>query len=241
MSKNKKRLLIASIGSALLMAGCLNMDTSNTNQNEDKPKATSKNTHTDERYVSVQDYTGEGYRMKGGEEEEKIAKKNREEIEKAVKEFFLDQYKTEVEVQHMIGADGAATVFVKSKGLLDFHTYAIVPINDKENKVFYNKVRSQPGDVERAMQTALYQISNKEAFDQLQKLTANFPKKYPIVGENPEFTQKFAYTGYVTPFFYIGIRNHALKPLLEEYLKNPNISEDEIKKAYTSNKFKTED
>uniref|UniRef100_UPI00114D4491 DUF1672 family protein n=1 Tax=Bacillus mediterraneensis TaxID=1805474 RepID=UPI00114D4491 len=201
----------------------------------------SKNTQTDERYVSVQDYTGEGYRMKGGEEEEVIAKKNREEIEKAVKEFFLDKYKTEVEVQHMIGADGAATVFVKSKGLLDFHTYAIVPINDKENKVFYNKVRSQPGDVERAMQTALYQISNKEAFDQLQKLTANFPKKYPIVGENPEFTQKFAYTGYVTPFFYIGIRNHALKPLLEEYLKNPNISEDEIKKAYTSNKFKTED
>ncbi len=218
------------------------MDTSNTNQNEEKPKATSNNTQTDERYVSVQDYTGEGYRMKGGEEEEKIAKKNREEIEKAVKEFFLDKYKTEVEVQHMIGADGAATVFVKSKGLLNFHTYAIVPINDKENKVFYNKVGSEDGAVERSIQSALYQIVNEEAFTNLQKLTDDFSKKYPIVGENPELTRKFAYTGYVTPCFYLNVRNDSLKPLLEAYLDNPVITKNEIINIYNNSiKLKPDD
>ncbi len=218
------------------------MDTSNTNQNEEKPKASSNNTQTDERYVSVQEYVGEGYQMDGGQEEEKIAKKNREEIERAVKEFFLNQYKTEVEVQHMIGADGAATVFVKSKGLLDFHTYAIVPINDAENKVHYNKVWSEDSAVEWAMQTALYQLSNEKAFNHLKELTVELSKKYPIVGQNPKLTRKFAYTGYVTPYFYLGVLNDPFKPLLDAYLNKPDITKEEIKKIYhTSIKLKPED
>uniref|UniRef100_UPI00114D455A DUF1672 family protein n=1 Tax=Bacillus mediterraneensis TaxID=1805474 RepID=UPI00114D455A len=194
----------------------------------------SKNTQTDERYVSVQDYTGEGYRMKGGEEEEVIAKKNREEIEKAVKEFFLDKYKTEVIVKNLVGSDGAVSVIVKSKGLLDFYTYAIVPINDSENKVYYEKVFSEEGEVEAAIQSGLYKITNEEAFNLLNTLLENFSEENSITGITSETVQKLSTSGYNTPYYYVTVNNDTLTPLLQAYLDNPNISRNDLLKIYES-------
>ncbi|CAM3658215.1 DUF1672 family protein [Mesobacillus zeae] len=240
MFKHKKRLLITSIGTALLLGGCLNMDTSNEKQNGNTPKATS-GTQTDERYVSVQDYTGEGYRMDNGEEEQKIADKNKEKIEKAVEKFFLDKYKTEVVVRNMIGADGAATVFVESKGLLDFYTYAIVPIDDSENKVLYDEVWTEQEEAETAIQLAMYKIANDDKFNYLNDYLASFSKENDVIGENPEFKKKFASTGYVTPFYYMESFSDSLLPLLDTYLKQPGLTKEDIQKVYNSLEIKPDE
>ncbi|WP_156142487.1 DUF1672 family protein [Rossellomorea aquimaris] len=47
-------------------------------------------------FVSVQEYIGEGDTLQNGEETDKIAEENREEVKKAVKDFFLKEYKTDV-------------------------------------------------------------------------------------------------------------------------------------------------
>ncbi|MDL4841724.1 hypothetical protein [Aquibacillus rhizosphaerae] len=52
---------------------------------------TEKEYHED--FVSVQDYNGEGYDLKNGEETDRIAEANRDQVEEAVIKFFIEKYK----------------------------------------------------------------------------------------------------------------------------------------------------
>jgi hypothetical protein len=78
----KNKWIIYGIGLSLLLAGCMD------NGVDEK----STQDEMEEQYVSVQDYKGEGYTLKGGKENDNIAEEHREEVEKAVKDFFLTQY-----------------------------------------------------------------------------------------------------------------------------------------------------
>jgi hypothetical protein len=69
----------------------------------------------------VQEYEGQGYEVKSGSETDETAEAHREEVEKAVTVFFLNEYKTEVKV--IFGNEYGATVYVESTGLLHFYHY----------------------------------------------------------------------------------------------------------------------
>ena len=82
-----------------------------------------------ENYVSVQDYIGDGFALEPDKGTDEIAENQREDVEKAVKEFFLENYKTEVTVHNIVGTTGAASVFVESIGEPHFYTLAIIPVD----------------------------------------------------------------------------------------------------------------
>ncbi|UAC48162.1 DUF1672 domain-containing protein [Bacillus aquiflavi] len=135
--KHKKKILTFSVGMSLLLGGCFNMDNTNHKTNKAKneqTKETPEEKYAREHYVPVQEYTGQGYTLRNGEKTDKIAKAHRDEIDKAVKKFFLDNYKTEVIVHNVVGAVDGASVFVESVGEPHFYTYAIVPIDIDEEK-----------------------------------------------------------------------------------------------------------
>lgn len=83
-------------------------------------------------FESVQDYTGEGYTLKNGEEADRIAEEHRKEVESAVRDFFLKEYKSEVKVHNVVGNVDGATVFVESTGPVHFYSNAIVSMDLSE-------------------------------------------------------------------------------------------------------------
>ncbi|CAN7193403.1 DUF1672 family protein [Rossellomorea sp. LjRoot5] len=119
--------LICSAGLSFLLIGCMDSD---------KKVDSEREVHN--QFESVQDYTGEGYTLKNGKETDKIAEEHRKEVESAVKDFFLKEYKTDVKVHNAVGNEAGATVFVESTDPLHFYTYAVVKLRDAYNEEAFN-------------------------------------------------------------------------------------------------------
>ncbi|MEC0785779.1 DUF1672 family protein, partial [Bacillus haynesii] len=99
-----KKILTLSIGIPMLLGGCMNLDLWNHDRNSDKTEANNSQAEYNQNLIRVQDYTGQGYALDGGQATAEIAKAHHEEIEKAVKTFFLEKYKTKVKVHNIVGA-----------------------------------------------------------------------------------------------------------------------------------------
>lgn len=158
--KYKKMIAVFTIGTSLLLGGCLNMNGSSQNPDE-KSKRTDHSTEKQSNhdfYVSVQDYTGQGYRLPNGNETDKIAEAHRDEVDKAAKKFFLDKYETKVKIHNIVGNKDGATVFVESIGEPHFHSYAIVPIDIDNKHIMVNDVWSQEGQVEDAIMVSIFSM-----------------------------------------------------------------------------------
>ncbi len=90
--------------------------------NVEEPSETGGGTGDDDRYISVNEYTGEGYSLNGGEANDKIAQEKFDEIEVGVKAFFLDKYKTEVIVHNAVGnVDGARCLWSRKGSRVFIH------------------------------------------------------------------------------------------------------------------------
>lgn len=113
-------------------------------------------TKNQDTYASVQDYTGEGFKLpNSGNLTEKLASENKEEIIEAVKTFFKNNYNTEVTVHNLAGARDGISVFVESVGEPHFHTLAIVPVSVPGKKILYDQITSLQEEIERDIETGL--------------------------------------------------------------------------------------
>src|SRR5690625_515209 len=146
-----KRFILSLILLILIIGGCTSMKDSN--QPNDS-KSTNGNTqdknekYDPNHYAPIQEYTGEGYTLEGAREETgEIANEHREEVEKSVEDFFLDEYRTEVKVHNIVSAVDGVSVYVESVGDLHFYTYVIVPIDVKNKEIKLQEVWSQEGRV----------------------------------------------------------------------------------------------
>lgn len=237
----KNKLIISSLGFSLLLGGCSDMNNAGTEKTTDKQTAAQEATQTKDVFVSVQDYKGEGYELDNGEKTDKIAEANREEIDEAVKAFFRDTYKTEVKVHNIVGAVDGATVFVESIGEPHFYTFAIVPIDIKEEKVITDQVWSQEGQVEDAIMTGLFAMIFDEEIAVLDKYLEKVVSENEVTGITEEALQYVQAGGYSTPYYYIDTTSDKFNPLLEEYLKNPDKSKKEWKALFDESMYIPED
>lgn len=240
MRKNNKVLAI-SIGITVMLGGC-NMETDNTKgtqaktETEEQPVQDQEIAMNTENLVSIQDYNGEGYALKNGEETDKIAETNREDIEVAVKKFFSDKYKTEVIVHNLVGATDGVSVFVESVGEPHFHAFAIVPIDVKGKTVKTDSVWSQEGQVEDALSGGLYAMAYEKEMSNLDTFVNQVITNYPVIGKNIEAVNNTD-SGYSTPYYYISVFDDVFNELNNLYLKNQNISKEELRKTLDESKF----
>lgn len=236
--KHTKKLVIGSISTMLLLGGCVSVENSKENTNSNSTETTEKD-NQDERYVSVQDYTGEGYMPRNGEETDKIAKDHKDEISEAVQKFFIDTYRTEVKVHNVVGSQDAATVFVESVGVPHFYTYAVVPIDKKNNEVKLDRVFTQEGQVEDAIKGGLYYQIFKEEFAQLDNYIEELVSKGEVIGRTTESLENVGGVGFMTPYYFISTSIHdvALEKLYKTYMENPNIDINELKEVFESSNF----
>ncbi|WP_017473826.1 DUF1672 family protein [Amphibacillus jilinensis] len=198
----------------------------------------------DDRYVSVNDYTGEGYDLVNGEKMDVIANEKFAEIEEAMKAFFLEEYKTEVIVHNVVGNVDGATVFVESVGEPHFHTYAMIGIDRQEDEIIPDSIWTQSSQVEQGIFSGLLAMIMDEEFTVLDDFVEGIADKHPIVGWRQEAINNVGSTGYTTPYYFI--QPMALRDEMTEinrlYFKNPSISADELKNqfdkdAYNANYF----
>lgn len=86
----RKMIAAFTIGTSLLLGGCMNMDGSNHDSYQKGNKAENgENQHNNKDiYVSVQDYTGQGYELPNGEETIKLLKPIRTKLKRQLRSFF---------------------------------------------------------------------------------------------------------------------------------------------------------
>ncbi|NPC92340.1 DUF1672 family protein [Bacillus sp. WMMC1349] len=233
-----KKLLTLCIGIPLLLGGCMNLH----GEHDKKMTAEERQKQFEkENYLRIQDYTGQGYELDGGTQTAGIAKAHHAEIEKAVKKFFLDKYKTKVKVHNIVGALQAATVFVESEGEPHFHTYAVVPIDLETKKVLTDKVFSQEGQVEGAINTGIYAMVFDQELKKLDDYLDQTVKKEPIVGTRQEAVNHIGGEGYSTVYYYITAFGDNLDKAYLKYLKDPNKSKEDWKKELKHKKIDPEE
>ncbi|MCC5804331.1 DUF1672 family protein [Rossellomorea vietnamensis] len=227
----KNKWIIYGIGLSLLLGGCMNMDNANGNGVDEKKNTQDEVEDQSDRLVSVQEYNGEGYTLENGQENDKIAEANREEVGKAVKDFFLEKYKTDVEVHNIVGNVDGASVFVESIGKPHFHTYAVVPIDLSEKKILTDQVYSSEGEVENAISSGVYGLMYEDEFTKLNKVIEGMAEELAFTGETSEAINNTATFGYGTPYYYVSFGDIERSNLvIDTYMENPKTSKDEWKK-----------
>ncbi|MDA7026231.1 DUF1672 family protein [Bacillus sp. CLL-7-23] len=222
-----KKIITLSIGIPLLLGGCMNLH----GEHDKKMTAEERQKQFEkEHYARIQEYTGQGLKLDGGTQTAGVAKAHHDEIEKAVKKFFLDKYKTKVKVHNIVGALRAATVFVESEGEPHFHTYAVVPIDLQTKKVLTDKVFSQEGQVEDAIKSGIYAMIFDQELKKLDDYLDKTVKKEPIIGIRQEAVNNLKTAGFTTSYYYITMADNSFDEVYLKYLKDPNKSKENWKK-----------
>lgn len=208
---------------SLLMGGCSLMNM--VNQNDKKDKGNEENV-LEQFYVPVQEYVGESFELKGSNPKTgEIAEAHREEVEKAVKNYFLKHYKTEVKVNNIISSKDAVSVIVESEGNIEFYSKAFVPVDVQNNEVDTKHVWSLEGDIEGAITSGLYVKAFQKEFDQLDKVLEEVAEEHGLVGERIEVMENTQGKGYQGPYYLV---TSSFEHLYELYLENPEISQKEL-------------
>lgn len=237
-----KNILALTLSSSLLVGGCTGMDNLTNKENvEGKEPSTEnkKNAYEIENFVRIQNYKGEGYKLRDSRPETgQLAEENREEIEKAVQQFFLNNYKTEVIVHNIVGAVDGATVFVESVGEPHFYTYAIISIDVDSGTVETDEVWSEEGQVENAIQGALYAMIYEHEFATLDKYLESILQNYPVVGIPVEAVEKVGGSGFSSSVYRTSKLGNEFQGIYDMYLENPEISKEELKKNLSKADFK---
>ncbi|RIW32537.1 DUF1672 family protein [Bacillus salacetis] len=231
----KNKWIIYVIGLSLLLGGCMG----NGKNNADSQEVTGPYKDT---FVRVQDYKGEGYVLRNGEDADRIAEEKRVEVQKAVKDFFIEKYKTDVKVHNIVGNKGGATVFVESTGPVHFYTTAIVPIDLSEEKVKADEVVSLEGEVESAIRGGLYHLLFEKEFAELDQYLEKIEAENKVVGKTKEAIENVGGTGYMTPYYFIttSSSDKAIKPVYDAYIENPTIPPAELKSHFAMDEFSVE-
>ena len=229
MVKNTK-ILLSSIGLSIMLGGCSGMN--NTKETQAEP--------FNDSLVSVQDYIGEGYALSYGKDTDKLAEKNKNQIEEAAVKFFKDNYKTDVYVHNVVGSSEGATIFVESKGKVHFYTYAVVPIDEQGKQVLTDKIWAEEYQVENAIKGGLYHMIFNEEFKKLDSYLESLAAKGQVTGKTKEALQNVGGHGYMTPYYFLVLtsKEEAIKPVYDLYISNPDESVENLRNAYDENLFK---
>ena len=233
--KKTIKLVTCSISLSLLLAGCFGTDQGQKSSKEQDPVD-----RPEDQYESVLTYTGDGYTLPGGEENEEIAKEHKEEVVSATKEYLKKEYNTDVDIHNMVGNSDGVTVFYESKGPLHFYSTAIVPIDSSTKKILKGEVTTIEGEVERSIKSALYAYMWEDDFKELDDQITEILDDHPsITGRTLASLQNVGGSGYMSPYYFVqaSSTDEAIQPLYEQYLQDPDTSKETYSKLFDDSQF----
>jgi len=215
------------------MSGADNNEvTENENQQDD---------YEQENYVSIQDYTGEGYTLRDSiEETGQIAEQNRETVVEAVEQFFIDNYAVEVKVNNIVSAADGVSVFVESIDKPFFYSYAVVPIDIENENIGVDKVWSEAGQVENGIKGGLYVMAFEEEFSKLDEYIEYITEESPVVGRNIDSIANVSGSGYETPYYSLTAFGEVFDELYKRFSENPDITKEDLAEFFDENNFEPE-
>ena len=186
--------------------------------------------------LSIQKYTGKDYRLYDNNEKIfDIAKEHSEEINDTVRAFFWKAYSTNVKVNNIVSAKDSVTVFVKSVNEPCFHTYAVLPIHEKEKKIMWNRIWSQEGEVERAIKSGLYVMAFDIEFNMLDEYLESATRNFPIIGTPEQVIDMTKANGYTTPYYFISPSGSVFEKAFTKFRRNPKIRGQELRTFFQEN------
>ncbi|KGX89837.1 hypothetical protein N781_08960 [Pontibacillus halophilus JSM 076056 = DSM 19796] len=235
---NIKRTILPLISIAtLLLEGCGFL---NENQSTTSMKQEADITKESETFISVQDYDGTGYTLRNASPAiEKLARENEKDINEAFKDYFSQEYSTEVTVHNLAAANDAITAYVESKSNPNFHTYAVVPV--RQGEILYDEVFSQGGKVENAIASGLYAWVYEDEFQQLDQLLEAFMEHNPITGVTDEALNRVIGAGYSTPYYRTAVLDKSLIDISQDYIDHPNRTKRDWANALQSTDYNHKD
>ncbi|WP_416148977.1 DUF1672 family protein [Salipaludibacillus sp. HK11] len=236
----KKVLFSCSLSVIFLLGGCMAMMEDKQNDNNENSETSEE--EFNERYVNVNEYTGEGYRLPYGEKTDPIAQEKFAEIEEEMLQFFLDEYKTEVIVHNAVGSENGATVFVESVGKPHFHVRAKIGIDVEEREIIKNSIWTEPSRVEQGIFGGLLAMIMEEEFAALDAYIEEVVEEHPIVGLRQEAVNNVKATAYTTPYYFVQpmALKEEMQRINELYFNDPNISKEELIENFDKTAYDTE-
>ncbi|GAB3806954.1 DUF1672 family protein [Virgibacillus kimchii] len=232
MNKIKQAFLLCAMMIPIFLGGCI----SGADNNENTENDYLQDDYEKENYVSIQDYTGEGYTLYDANEEYgEIAEENRDTVVAAVEQYFLDNYSAEVEVHNIVSTMDGVTVFVESIGEPYFNTFAIVPINLQNEEIRTDSVWSREGQVEFAIKGGLYAMAFEEKFAKLNDYLEGVTEEYDVLGTPIEVVRNVQAHGHSTSYYFISGAGDTFNKLYEEYERNPEITKQELEEFFEAN------
>src|SRR5690625_3914772 len=127
------------------------------------------------------------------------------------------------------------TVFVESVGEPHFNTFAIVPIDLRNEEIKIDSVWSREGQVEFAIKGGLYAMAFEEEFAKLDDYLEDVAKEYDVIGTPIEVVRNVQAHGHSTSYYFISGAGDTFKKLYEEYEKNLVITKEELEDFFTEN------
>lgn len=230
--------VILAVFSSFSLYGCSLLEKNDQSNSENNEKNSKLNKYEKENYVSIQEYTGEGFTLRNANKKiDDIVQESREDIVTAVELFFENQYNTQIKVHNIVSAIDGASVFVESIGEPHFYTFAIVPIDVKNNIIHISNVRSEEGQVENAIQGGLYAMAYEKDFKNLDNILENIAEEHPVTGTPFKVIERVKGNGYTTPYYFISTLGDVFDDLFEQYMENPNMTKKELNNYFTENEF----
>src|SRR5699024_3728550 len=209
-----------------LMGGCMTMNRFNNLQDIGSNKG---NSYEARNFISIQDYTGEGFQLYDSSEKiNEIAAEHEDEMIDAIKAFFLNSYSIHIKIHNMVSGNDSVTVFVESRNEPSFHTFVIVPVDEKHRKVKTDSIWSPDGEVERAIKGGLYAMAFGEEFSKLDDYLEGIMEMFPVIGTPKKVIDMVKANGYMTPYYFLSPSGNDFKMLFNEYVNNPHMSKIDI-------------
>src|SRR5690625_3656298 len=242
----KKQIIIGILLLVIILGGCGIMEklpntTGQENNNQNNEENPGKN-YKDAFYLPVQEHKGEEFaRLAVGDKRLAIIADHREEVEKKVKEYFLDTFRTEVKLQNIVGTENGASVFVEAKGEPLFYYIAIVPVDIKKKEVRLDHISTIEGQVEKSIEGGLYVMAYREEFENLNRLLEEFEEEYPVTSKRQEVIERVRGDGYTTPHYFLTPVSDTFHTALNMYLENPEITDDELGDYFSKSEFAPEE
>ena len=216
--RNRGLLTLQILVLCMMIGGC-RMVENNTNANSEN------------NYIPVQDYVGQGYPANEKQEAWDYIEEHRQDLEEYAIEWFKKAYNLDVKVNYIHPKKGAAIATVES--LLDskLRMKIIMGLDKKSGRV--NGVNYTAMQVENNIMSYIVYKIYQEEFDRMGEFLKELAEEENFYGLRDDYLYNMgSYASFKSNYYYMGVSYIRYRKTYEMFLNNPDISANELKISF---------